>query len=63
MNSNGARASLEVEQLGALLSRLDLRPAVAAGADRFVTNNRSDFPTGIVEVAVTYPEDLAGPAT
>lgn len=33
--------------------------AVASGADRFLTNNRRDFPTTINEIAVVYPEDLA----
>ena len=82
-------ATGEVDALGALLARLDLRPtdeatarlatalaasyrlraadavhlatAVAAGADRFVTNNRRDFPTSITEVDVTYPAALAEP--
>lgn len=36
-----------------------LATAVGAGADRFITNNRSDFPKSISEIAVTYPEDLA----
>ncbi len=77
----------ELDELGALLSRLDLRPvdeataelatalaaayglraadavhlatAVNAGADRFITNNASDFPKTITEVDVTYPADLA----
>lgn len=35
-----------------------LATAVRAGADRFVTNNRSDFPDSITEIAVTYPETL-----
>lgn len=76
----------ELEELGALLSRLDLRPAdeataelaaafgasyrlraadavhlataVAAGADRFLTNNRSDFPKTIGEIGIVYPDDL-----
>ncbi len=76
----------ELEELGALLSRLDLRPvdaataelatalgashglraadavhlatAVGAGADRFLTNNKFDFPKSIAEVEITYPEDL-----
>ncbi len=75
--------------LGALLSRLDLRPtdlataelatnlgasyrlraadavhlatAVGAGADRFLTNNRSDFPKSITEIDITYPSDLSDP--
>lgn len=76
----------ELNELGALLGRLDLRPvdeataelatglgaayrlraadavhlatAVYAGADRFITNNASDFPKTITEVDVTYPVDL-----
>ena len=36
-----------------------LATAVAAGADRFVTNNRRDFSPSIEEVSVTYPADLA----
>jgi predicted nucleic acid-binding protein len=35
-----------------------LATAVALGADRFVTNNKRDFPRSIDEVLVTYPEDL-----
>jgi predicted nucleic acid-binding protein len=77
----------ELAELGALLSRLDLRPAdlataelatslgasyglravdavhlataVVAGADRFLTNNRSDFPKSITEIDITCPGDLA----
>lgn len=79
-------ATDELETLGALLGRLDLRPAdeatarlavaygaayglraadavhlataVTAGAHRFLTNNRSDFPKTITEVQITYPDDL-----
>jgi predicted nucleic acid-binding protein len=35
-----------------------LATAVGAGADRFITNNRSDFPKSISEISITYPEDL-----
>lgn len=35
-----------------------LATAVAAGADRFLTNNRKDFPATITEVDVVYPEAL-----
>jgi predicted nucleic acid-binding protein len=35
-----------------------LATAVSAGADRFITNNRRDFPHSIEEVSVTYPTDL-----
>jgi predicted nucleic acid-binding protein len=38
-----------------------LATAVAAGADRFITNNTSDFSRGITEVEITYPGDLADP--
>ncbi len=76
----------ELAELGALLSRLDLRPAdeataelatalgasyrlraadavhlataVGAGADRFLTNNRTEFPKSITEIDITYPEEL-----
>lgn len=79
----------ELDELGALLGRLDLRPvdaataelatalaasyglraadavhlatAVGAGADRFITNNKADFPRAITEIDVTYPEDLPDP--
>ena len=36
-----------------------LATAVAGGADRFLTNNRRDFPATINEIAVVHPEDLA----
>ena len=35
-----------------------LATAVNAGADRFITNNRRDFPRSIDEIDVTYPADL-----
>jgi len=35
-----------------------LATAVGLGADRFITNNRRDFPPTITEVQVTYPADL-----
>jgi predicted nucleic acid-binding protein len=35
-----------------------LATAVAAGADRFLTNNRKDFPKSISEIEIVYPEDL-----
>lgn len=38
-----------------------LATAVAAGATRFLTNNRCDFPTSIAEVDVTYPDTLPEP--
>jgi predicted nucleic acid-binding protein len=36
-----------------------LATAVAAGVDRFITNNRHEFSQSIEEVSVTYPTDLA----
>lgn len=36
-----------------------LATAVGAGADRFVTDNRSDFPKSIAEIDVVYPDELA----
>lgn len=38
-----------------------LATAVAAGADRFITNNTADFGTDIVEIDVTSPSDLPDP--
>ena len=38
-----------------------LATAVAVGADRFITNNSSDFSKTIVEIEVTYPGDLPEP--
>lgn len=35
-----------------------LATAVVAGADRFITNNRRDFPRSVTDVDVTYPADL-----
>jgi len=40
---------------------IHLATAVRAGADRFITNNRREFPKSITEVDVTYPDDLADP--
>ncbi len=40
------------------LDAAHLATAVLAGADRFITNNRRDFPTTIAEIAVTYPDEL-----
>jgi len=50
----------------ALSSRYRLRPAdathlataVGLGADRFITNNRRDFPATITEIRITYPASL-----
>jgi predicted nucleic acid-binding protein len=40
-----------------------LATAVGAGADRFLTNNRADFPKTIIEIDITYPDELADPAS
>lgn len=37
-----------------------LATALAAGADRFLTNNRKDFPKSIAEIDIVYPDELAG---
>ena len=39
-----------------------LATAVGVGADRFITNNKRDFPATIAEVQITYPADLPEPA-
>lgn len=38
-----------------------LATAVVHGADRFITNNRRDFPAEITEIDVTFPDDLPDP--
>jgi predicted nucleic acid-binding protein len=38
-----------------------LATAVTAGADRFITNNSSDFTKAITEIEVTYPVELPEP--
>lgn len=40
-----------------------LATAVATGADRFITNNRRDFPATISEIQITYPADLTDPVS
>jgi predicted nucleic acid-binding protein len=40
-----------------------LATAVGLGADRFITNNKRDFPATITEVQVTYPADLPDTST
>ena len=37
---------------------IHLATAVEAGARRFITNNRRDFPKSITEIDITYPADL-----
>ena len=43
------------------LDAVHLATAVAAGADRFLTNNRSDFAKSIEEIDITYPDELPDP--
>lgn len=38
-----------------------LATAVGAGATRFLTNNRSDFPQSISEIDIVYPDELDEP--
>jgi len=40
-----------------------LATAIVAGADRFITNNRRDFPDTLTDIDVTYPETLPDPST
>lgn len=39
-----------------------LATALVAGADRFLTNNRRDFPDTLTDIDVTYPDTLPDPA-
>lgn len=38
-----------------------LATAISAGATRFLTNNRKDFPQSITEIDIVYPEELPEP--
>jgi predicted nucleic acid-binding protein len=38
-----------------------LATAVAVGADRFLTNNKRDFPRTIAEIRITNPADMQDP--
>ncbi|MBS1673585.1 MAG: PIN domain-containing protein [Actinobacteria bacterium] len=49
----GARYSLRAADA------VHLATAVAAGADRFLTNNRKDFPVEVAEIDVIFPEQLS----
>ncbi|HWE70573.1 MAG TPA: PIN domain-containing protein [Acidimicrobiales bacterium] len=61
------RATAELAtSLGALYGlhaadAVHLATAIGAGADRFITNNRADFPKSITEIEITYPDDLRDP--
>lgn len=37
---------------------IHLATAVGMGAQRFITNNKRDFPLSITEIDITYPADL-----
>lgn len=50
--STGLRTTYRLKTADAV----HLATAIAGGADRFVTNNRRDFPTGIAEIDVVYPD-------
>ena len=39
-----------------------LATAIVAGADRFATNNRRDFPDTLTDIDVTYPDTLPDPS-
>lgn len=51
-------ATLAVKYRLRALDATHLATAAAIGADRFITNNRKDFPKSIAEVDVVYPADL-----
>ncbi|WIY83702.1 PIN domain-containing protein [Propionimicrobium sp. PCR01-08-3] len=38
-----------------------LAAAVVSGAERFITNNRRDFPKTITEIQIVYPDELPAP--
>lgn len=42
------------------IDAVHLATGVINGADRFITNNRRDFPLSITEIDVTYPANLSG---
>ncbi len=50
--STGLRTAYRLKTADAV----HLASAITGGADRFVTNNRRDFPGGIAEIDVAYPE-------
>ncbi|MCA1677248.1 MAG: hypothetical protein LC799_35415 [Actinobacteria bacterium] len=39
-----------------------LATALVAGADRFLTNNRRDFPDTLTDIDITYPDTLPDPS-
>ena len=64
---DAATALLATAALGAscglrAADAVHLATAVGAGADRFITNNMTDFPKSIREIDITYPDDLPDPA-
>ena len=49
------------ERADRYLDAVHLATPVATGADRFITDNASDFTEAITEVDVTYPDELPEP--
>jgi hypothetical protein len=45
--------------MGEAADATHLATAVGMGADRFITNNKRDYPPTITEIQVTYPAGLA----
>ena len=43
------------------IDAVHLASAISVGAERFITNNRSDFSKAIAEIDVTYPDELPDP--
>ena len=50
--------ALAVEHALPAIDSVHLATAIQAGADRFITNNRKDFRSGIADIEVVYPGDL-----
>lgn len=43
------------------IDAIHLATATFARADRFITNNRRDFPKSIAEIEIVYPDELPAP--
>jgi predicted nucleic acid-binding protein len=54
----GLAASLAATHRLRAADAVHLATAVAAGADRFITNNSSDFAKSIAELDIVYPSEL-----
>ena len=55
-------AAASAPRTGRAADAVHLATAVAAGADRFITNNQANFPKSISEIDITYPGDLPDPS-